>query len=268
MTENLSMSSDSKTAVICVTEKGIELGVKIAEQLNCKIYYPKKLTCTYEHASFYESLTECFDYLFHNYTGIVAVMAQGITTRMIAPFIKSKYTDPAVVACDEVGRFAVSALSGHEGGANKLAYAVSSITGAEPVITTATEANRLYIAGIGCRKDTNSIEIIDALNKACEIADIKIADIRMLASAWIKSNEKGLLEAAEKSGLYIRFLPEKAFIFSSYKFENSTASKHFSIPAVAEPSAVISAKNPEIILKKTIFGSVTISIIKEKISGE
>jgi cobalt-precorrin 5A hydrolase len=108
------MSTENKTAVICVTQKGYELASMITAELRSDLYVPTKLDTTDGYK--YDSISECFEKLFNTYTNIVAVMAQGIVTRMIAPHIKSKYTDPAIVTCDEVGRFAISTLSGHEGG--------------------------------------------------------------------------------------------------------------------------------------------------------
>ncbi len=66
-------------------------------------------------------------------------MATGIVVRAIAGVVKDKFTDPAVVVVDEKGKFAISLLSGHVGGANRLALKVASIIGAQPVITTATD---------------------------------------------------------------------------------------------------------------------------------
>ena len=70
-------------------------------------------------------------------------MACGIVVRHIAPLIRHKLTDPAVVVCDENGANIISLLSGHVGGGNRLARIVAGITGGKAVITTATDVNGL-----------------------------------------------------------------------------------------------------------------------------
>lgn len=72
---------------------------------------------------------------------IVFVGSCGIAVRAIAPHVKSKTTDPAVVAVDELGHSAVALLSGHIGGANELAKRIAEIAGGRAVITTATDIN-------------------------------------------------------------------------------------------------------------------------------
>ncbi|MEU4658821.1 precorrin-3B C(17)-methyltransferase [Streptomyces sp. NPDC023723] len=71
---------------------------------------------------------------------VVCFLATGAVVRLIAPLLADKRTDPGVVCVDEAGRFAVSLAGGHGGGANDLARAVASVLGAEPVVTTATDA--------------------------------------------------------------------------------------------------------------------------------
>jgi cobalt-precorrin 5A hydrolase/precorrin-3B C17-methyltransferase len=71
---------------------------------------------------------------------IVAFLATGATVRLIAPLLAGKATDPGVVCVDEAARYAVALLGGHAGGANELAARVAEVLGAQPVVTTATDA--------------------------------------------------------------------------------------------------------------------------------
>jgi cobalt-precorrin 5A hydrolase / precorrin-3B C17-methyltransferase len=70
----------------------------------------------------------------------VFFLATGATVRLIAPLLGDKHTDPGVVCVDEAARFAVAVTGGHEGGANLLAARVGALLGAQPVITTASDA--------------------------------------------------------------------------------------------------------------------------------
>jgi cobalt-precorrin 5A hydrolase / precorrin-3B C17-methyltransferase len=74
---------------------------------------------------------------------IVCFLAVGATTRIIAPLLTSKRTDPAVVCVDESVRYAVALVGGHAAGANELATRVAAVLGAEAVVTTATDATGL-----------------------------------------------------------------------------------------------------------------------------
>jgi cobalt-precorrin 5A hydrolase/precorrin-3B C17-methyltransferase len=71
---------------------------------------------------------------------LVCFLATGAVVRLLAPLLGDKHADPGVVCVDEAGRFAVSLVGGHGGGANELARAVGGVLGAEPVVTTATDA--------------------------------------------------------------------------------------------------------------------------------
>ena len=79
---------------------------------------------------------------------VVFFGAAGIAVRLLAPLLSDKMRDPAVVVVDDAGRHAISLLSGHEGGANRLATEVAAQLGAEPVVSTAREVLGLSLIHI------------------------------------------------------------------------------------------------------------------------
>lgn len=91
--------------------------------------------------------------------GIIFVGACGIAVRHIAPYLVSKKKDPAVLVTDECGRFVISLLSGHLGGANALAEQIAQILGAVPVVTTATDLHHCFAVDLFAKK--NQCEILN-----------------------------------------------------------------------------------------------------------
>lgn len=77
--------------------------------------------------------------LFSRYRALVCIMSAGIVVRALAPYLKNKEEDPAVVVADEKGKHYISLLSGHLGGANRLAEELARRMGGGAVITTATD---------------------------------------------------------------------------------------------------------------------------------
>ena len=78
---------------------------------------------------------------FKDSDAIVFIGATGIAVRYIAPYVRSKTTDPAVISMDEHGRWAIALLAGHIGGANALTERIATRLGSEPIVTTATDLN-------------------------------------------------------------------------------------------------------------------------------
>ena len=112
---------------------------------------------------------------------MIFVGSVGIAVREIAPHVRSKATDPAVIAVDERGQFVISVLSGHIGGANALAGHLAAALGATPVITTATDINRRFSADAwaarsGCR--ISSLSAAKAVSAAILEHDVPLcADV-------------------------------------------------------------------------------------------
>lgn len=101
----------------------------------------------------------------------------GIAVRLIAPHLRSKASDPAVVVLDETGRFVISLLSGHLGGANALTLQIARLLDAQPVITTATDLNGLFAVDVWAK------------SLGCVIADI--TKIKAVSSALLGGSRWG-----------------------------------------------------------------------------
>jgi len=196
--------------------------------------------------------------------GLVYAAPCGVVVRAIAPLVKSKYEDPAVVVLDVGGRWAVSLLSGHEGGANDLAIRVANLTGAEPVVTTTTEALKSVIVGVGCRRGTPAERIVEAIHKALADAGIALEEVRLLASADVKADEAGLLTAAETLGVPIRFIAAEEIRVSLREFSHSDfVAEKVNLPAVAEPAALLAGRRTRFICRKRTFNGITIALARE-----
>lgn len=173
--ENLPEESIGREAAESVCQKGVQ----ILE--NVKIF-PEPVT---------ESVKEWTGKRFADSDAIIFVGACGIAVRSIAPFLKSKKTDPAVVVVDEMGTYVVSLLSGHLGGANELTEKIAKITQGEAVITTATDLNQKFAVDVFAKKNE------------CQISDMKLA--KDISAALLADEEVGF----ETDFFYIGEIPRE-----------------------------------------------------------
>lgn len=138
----------SAPAIWCITPNGLTVAHKIIETWNnCILILSRRVSDLadakqYPHKTT-DKLSESIAFEFHNHPAHIFIFSTGIAVRLISKLLEHKTTDPAVVCMDDRGRFAISLVSGHLGGANQLARDVARLTGATPVITTATDANNL-----------------------------------------------------------------------------------------------------------------------------
>lgn len=135
-----------KLAIISFTAAGKILSIRLSKalsQYSCTLFTTNKLADEIV-SSYGNDLNAWTGNVFSQYDGIIFIGACGIAVRSIAPHLKSKTTDPAVVVADEKGQFAISLVSGHIGQANELTLSVAHAIHATPVITTATDVNGLF----------------------------------------------------------------------------------------------------------------------------
>ncbi len=145
-----------KIGIISFTEKGKEQAQKAAGALERTGH-----SCDITPWEKGMSLSDWTGSQWQNKDGILFIGAAGIAVRAIAPFLKDKFTDPAVVVMDEKGRFAIPLVSGHIGGANALAAALGQDLGSIPVITTATDVNGVFAVDTFAKE--NSLYLSDRL---------------------------------------------------------------------------------------------------------
>lgn len=126
------------------------------------------------------------------------VGASGIAVRLIAPLIQTKDKDPAVLVLDEKGQFIIPILSGHMGGANRIARELAKLLNAQAVITTATDLNEVFAVDEW------------SLSQACRIEDI--SKIKYISSALLEGQKVGFhsdfpVRGALPEGLFNEVFP-------------------------------------------------------------
>ena len=282
--------------------------------------------------------------LFRERDALIFVGACGIAVRAIAPNLISKAQDPAVLVVDEKGRFVISLLSGHIGGANELAQAVAAAIGAQPVITTATDVNgrfspdawaakrglvieslddakafsseilkrdlplftdfpidgapapglvrgdggdiglvistrrirpfgrslllipRILHLGLGCRKGISAAAVDEAVRTVLGGANLCPEAVRDVSTIDLKAQEAGLTGWAGERHLPVNFYSAAELNRVEGSFTPSEfVMKTVGTDNVCERAAARSAgADPELIVRKTGVGGVTVAVAQEK----
>lgn len=164
-------------AVIAISGAGSVLALDIAQKLRGSVFEFCKcevnVFCFERNkpngaaAEGFANVGELTARIFGEFDALIFVCACGIAVRAIAPHIRSKVIDPAVIVIDDCGKFAIPLLSGHYGGANALSRHIAERIGVTPVITTATDARGKFSPDLFAK--ANDL-ILDDLEAAKEVA--------------------------------------------------------------------------------------------------
>ncbi|MGR3310002.1 MAG: cobalt-precorrin 5A hydrolase [Candidatus Brocadiales bacterium] len=255
-----------RLALIAVSKEGIEVAERIKSGLEKR--ERGEGVSLFASSPFRPlSLKDLTAKTFNKYDGIIFVMAMGIVVRVIAPCIKDKHSDPAVVAVDDVGRYVISVLSGHEGGANALAQRIANILRTDAVITTGTEARKNLIIGIGCGRNTAAARIKQAVETALNNANIPLNQVRLLSTIDLKADEKGLLETSKELGIPLRIVSKQEIETCAKAYNGSKFVKDkIGVGGVCEPAALLAGRKTKLVLPKQNFQGVTIAVAQENLT--
>ena len=354
-----------RIAIVSVTKQGSVLAEKIAGFKNWQddelICYAKTGRGLIKHEA-YDNLGLLLEKIWPKCQLLIFIMATGIVVRSISKFLQHKSLDPAVLCLDEKGKFVISLLSGHLGGANMFAKMLSNkLAGSQAVITTATDVNKLvapdviardfnfkiasfvslryinaeladgedityylaahleeyrpaiinynlevklfeqlpielldkkiviitdqilpeqwynrdnilvmipqhHVIGIGCRRDISGERILTAIRAVCQEQNIDLNSVKSLASAWVKSDEVGLLQTGKILNLPIDFYEQQELMYAIAKYnlrESAYVKKTLGIGNVCEAAALCTVKKGRIKVCKTAMNQITIAVVQE-----
>ena len=200
-------------ALTAFTSRGAELAGRLAKALtedghSCALWVPERLAPETGLPG-YRSLGPWTAERFADSDALLFVGASGIAVRAIAPYVRDKFTDPAVVSVDEAGRFAVPLLSGHVGGANDLARLVARRTGGTAAVSTATDVNGRFAVDQWAREQGF---FLDGRDGAKRVSAALLAGI----SVGVESDfpiqgplPQGVVEGPAEAGIALTLDPEK-----------------------------------------------------------
>ena len=165
-----------KTAVISVTKAGDIIAAKLKDKFDIDLYSKETIEIF--------NIRQVAKKAMEEYKAVIFISSTGIAVRAISDYIKGKDKDPAVLVIDSSGKFVISLLSGHLGGANELTIKVSEILNSTPVITTAT--------------DNMGIVAPDMIAKNNDLVIDSLKDAKVIAALLVDSKKVGFVDFKSK----------------------------------------------------------------------
>lgn len=253
-----------------VRVEGEPLGERLMQRLGGELFRPWRQD---------DSLKEQFQAQFGRCSHWVLVMAAGIATRFVEGLLRDKHHDPAVVVLDEAGRYAIALVGGHEAGANALAYRVANAVGAIPVVTTATEATKPLVVGIGCRKGVSEDQVERAIRHALaqrapgdtpgpDAGALATAEelhgIRELVTIDLKADEPALVSFSHRHAIPLRVMAKHRVLARPWVTERSEwVRQSVGLDGVCEPCALIACTRGRLVVPKTTLDGVAVAVVAD-----
>ncbi|WP_051514891.1 cobalt-precorrin 5A hydrolase [Fervidicella metallireducens] len=180
-----------KLACIAFTNNGEKIAGKIKTETAYEVdIYTKK--------DYKDNLNR----IFSCYEGIIFISSTGIAVRISTQFLKDKTFDPAVVVVDDLGRFAISLLSGHIGGANELAIKIANILNCQPVITTASDGRGIEAVDMFAKKNNLCMENLKDIKKITALM-VEGKRIKLHSELKLELNYNNLVEENEDGIIFV-----------------------------------------------------------------
>ena len=205
-----------KTSVLAITKNGIKIGENLKKLFpDWNVFAPSKLTTETVGITWYsEPTTEKLVELFKSNNALICIFSLGAVIRLIAPYLKDKKTDPAVIVIDDKTNFVISVLSGHIGGANELTKEIAEKLGSLPVITTAADVNKTIAVDLVGREFNWKIDDDSTVTK--------------ISAHMVNEEPIGVFqEAGEKK--WSKKLPKNVIIYENIKDLKKSNSKAYLI---------------------------------------
>jgi len=206
-----------KVAILAITKNGIKMGLSLKNLFpDWKIFAPSKFSDNKEIIEWYNDSTsiKIVD-LFKSNDALICLFSLGAVIRLIAPHIKDKKTDPAVIVIDDQAQFVISVLSGHLGGANELSNDIAQKINAVPVITTAADVNKTIAVDLVGKEFGWIIDGDDTVTKV---------------SAFMVNKEKiGVFQNVGSKDWWKKEFPKNVFKYDSFDELKNSQSKGFLI---------------------------------------
>lgn len=253
---------DGPMVVVCLTPKASAAARFLARSLEADLHV-HSLVEDCPEAVVFARLADQLRELWPRVRGIVVFAPTGAVVRSLAPLLEHKTSDPGVVVLDALSRWAIPLVGGHEGGANRLAERVANLLGCESVVTTASEAVRDLVVGVGCRRGASSEAILEAVDLALSRQDLSWDRVRAFATGSPKRHEAGLLLAAASRRVPLLVVHDLELRSRRRGVRRTAASRHVGLPALSHPAALAAGRRTTCLLNRFRHGPVMLSIARE-----